>query len=109
FTLGLVQFTTTPAMHAFSLPDALPISRACDSSRRSPGDFSSAAMGREIGRASGVSRHADAVAGDGDPLLDRGRRGGVPRRRAQVDRKSTRLNSSHVKISYAVFCLKKKK
>src|SRR5215475_15491511 len=27
----------------------------------------------------------------------------------QRDRKSTRLNSSHVKISYAVFCLKKKK
>src|SRR5690606_40177392 len=27
----------------------------------------------------------------------------------QQDRKSTRLNSSHVKISYAVFCLKKKK
>src|SRR5690606_41272759 len=27
--------------------------------------------------------------------------------RATVDRKSTRLNSSHVKISYAVFCLKK--
>src|SRR5690606_39934041 len=26
----------------------------------------------------------------------------------QLDRKSTRLNSSHVKISYAVFCLKKK-
>src|SRR3989442_11727335 len=26
----------------------------------------------------------------------------------QVDRKSTRLNSSHVRISYAVFCLKKK-
>src|SRR5690606_40983580 len=28
---------------------------------------------------------------------------------AAQDRKSTRLNSSHVKISYAVFCLKKKK
>src|SRR5436309_14541551 len=28
---------------------------------------------------------------------------------ASLDRKSTRLNSSHVKISYAVFCLKKKK
>src|SRR5690606_41718447 len=28
---------------------------------------------------------------------------------ACLDRKSTRLNSSHVKISYAVFCLKKKK
>src|SRR3989442_10589456 len=27
----------------------------------------------------------------------------------QLDRKSTRLNSSHVRISYAVFCLKKKK
>src|SRR5690606_41868954 len=27
----------------------------------------------------------------------------------QADRKSTRLNSSHVKISYAVFCLKKKR
>src|SRR5215475_1020853 len=30
-------------------------------------------------------------------------------RHGTVDRKSTRLNSSHVKISYAVFCLKKKK
>src|SRR5690349_22835308 len=30
-------------------------------------------------------------------------------RGVQVDRKSTRLNSSHVEISYAVFCLKKKK
>src|SRR5690606_40271296 len=28
--------------------------------------------------------------------------------KAEADRKSTRLNSSHVKISYAVFCLKKK-
>src|SRR5690606_40806513 len=37
---------------------------------------------------------------DGDPIVisDKG-----------SDRKSTRLNSSHVKISYAVFCLKKKK
>src|SRR3989442_6439964 len=31
------------------------------------------------------------------------------RRRDRQDRKSTRLNSSHVRISYAVFCLKKKK
>src|SRR2546427_3230339 len=28
---------------------------------------------------------------------------------AEIDRKSTRLNSSHSQISYAVFCLKKKK
>src|SRR5690606_41899507 len=32
----------------------------------------------------------------------------VPSPRDDQDRKSTRLNSSHVKISYAVFCLKKK-
>src|SRR5438874_13463943 len=37
-------------------------------------------------------------------------RGIVPPVRGQLrDRKSTRLNSSHVEISYAVFCLKKKK
>src|SRR3712207_8517461 len=32
-----------------------------------------------------------------------------PEERALIDRKSTRLNSSHANISYAVFCLKKKK
>src|SRR2546430_10312616 len=32
-----------------------------------------------------------------------------PCRRRTADRKSTRLNSSHSQISYAVFCLKKKK
>src|SRR5690606_41728341 len=61
-------------------------------------------------------------------LRDRGTAGGRSRRRHRLfrtprthdcrhqrrhhrhrDRKSTRLNSSHVKISYAVFCLKKKK
>src|SRR3712207_8451743 len=41
----------------------------------------------------------DAPVADGDPVV------GVP----QQDRKSTRLNSSHANISYAVFCLKKKK
>src|SRR2546422_5946074 len=33
----------------------------------------------------------------------------VPEQRVEADRKSTRLNSSHGYISYAVFCLKKKK
>src|SRR5947199_5994483 len=33
----------------------------------------------------------------------------VPLRSSRLDRKSTRLNSSHLGISYAVFCLKKKK
>src|SRR5258705_1514333 len=36
------------------------------------------------------------------------RRGGVSRDERRLDRKSTRLNSSHLGISYAVFCLKKK-
>src|SRR5438067_8401573 len=40
-------------------------------------------------------------------LADQAQRDVVHRRVA--DRKSTRLNSSHVSISYAVFCLKKKK
>src|SRR2546427_6759296 len=33
----------------------------------------------------------------------------APTARREIDRKSTRLNSSHSQISYAVFCLKKKK
>src|SRR5437588_2315872 len=41
------------------------------------------------------------------PAPHAGRSGGGPRR--ALDRKSTRLNSSHTVISYAVFCLKKKK
>src|ERR1039457_7434357 len=42
-------------------------------------------------------------------LPDHGRGcGGAGRLAAHTDRKSTRLNSSHLVISYAVFCLKKK-
>src|SRR2546430_5531780 len=39
----------------------------------------------------------------------RGRSYVVPEDEKAIDRKSTRLNSSHSQISYAVFCLKKKK
>src|ERR1039458_10778889 len=51
------------------------------------------------------------VRADG-PHADRKHRpdqGEGPRTRLFLDRKSTRLNSSHLGISYAVFCLKKKK
>src|SRR5690606_41039766 len=70
-------------------------------------------------RGSGQLRHS-RVGGDGGGTKTalRGRHPGpqlhprTPRSREQrgavTDRKSTRLNSSHVKISYAVFCLKKK-
>src|SRR3712207_8435541 len=48
--------------------------------------------------------------GGGDALALRpGPRAAERPLRAQRDRKSTRLNSSHANISYAVFCLKKKK
>src|SRR5690606_41717462 len=72
---------TTTAIYTLSLHDALPISVV-------PGPFeSSCRQGCPI--YSGVYQ--------GQPGAATG------------DRKSTRLNSSHVKISYAVFCLKKKK
>src|SRR5262245_62643393 len=51
-------------------------------------------------------------AGDDDLKHDEGtrdERDGPARAAAAADRKSTRLNSSHLGISYAVFCLKKKK
>src|SRR5256885_7987693 len=55
---------------------------------------------------------ADLPVGPGQRLPQRLLGIGVPGRLvqcAQRDRKSTRLNSSHLVISYAVFCLKKKK
>src|SRR5437588_9590418 len=60
--------------------------------------------------------HADRTSGSRDPPWQAGVRdadhrspGGGPASRTPADRKSTRLNSSHTVISYAVFCLKKKK
>src|SRR5438034_8127616 len=43
------------------------------------------------------------------PVTKISRRQSWGKRRSRADRKSTRLNSSHTVISYAVFCLKKKK
>src|SRR5215467_15912038 len=45
----------------------------------------------------------------GYPPPGSARRGNLPGTPSPGDRKSTRLNSSHLVISYAVFCLKKKK
>src|SRR5439155_25284990 len=83
--------TAPTEIYTLSLHDALPISGdgvagVWGDSRRPPGDGG--------GRGRGVGN---------DPAV------GVPRRPLEADRKSTRLNSSHVAISYAVFCLKKKK
>src|SRR3712207_7980620 len=66
-----------------------------------------------------AAAHAEPALRDGRVearrLTDASRQGDLVEVRAQThalltgDRKSTRLNSSHANISYAVFCLKKKK
>src|SRR2546430_10566533 len=60
---------------------------------------------------SDVPRDGGGQEGAGSVLHGQGRggHGGAVRGRGTSDRKSTRLNSSHSQISYAVFCLKKKK
>src|SRR3712207_7742641 len=65
---------------------------------------------REDGLAAEVVRHV--VRGQVEVAAGVGRLGGAAvggQVLEQEDRKSTRLNSSHANISYAVFCLKKKK
>src|SRR5204862_6209550 len=67
----------------------------------------------------GVAAMSDPLSAAGQVALVTGASRGIGRAialalasrgfRGRADRKSTRLNSSHVEISYAVFCLKKKK
>src|SRR5690606_42023538 len=94
-SLSSFTATATTDIYTLSLHDALPIS--------------------DVGQQ--VDRHQRRADGREDPFvrlrkqvhalsLDEEVR---QPEQEQVDRKSTRLNSSHVKISYAVFCLKKKK
>src|SRR3712207_7607366 len=79
--------------------------------------FRSGCAGGLAGRGAGRSARAgpaDCLGRGADRREGAGARGGgVPqgasRGAAAGDRKSTRLNSSHANISYAVFCLKKKK
>src|SRR3712207_6862985 len=63
------------------------------------------------GRRRGILRRRAIRRDEPERRLDRLLRGDVrlPADPGQRDRKSTRLNSSHANISYAVFCLKKKK
>src|SRR2546427_2895480 len=67
----------------------------------------------ECRRASGRVEPDEVTAGrhdaGGRDLRPPPRRDDAPGASGAVDRKSTRLNSSHSQISYAVFCLKKKK
>src|SRR2546430_12819898 len=78
--------TATTEIYTLSLHDALPISSRRTSSRpdRSCGGRAARRTARRVPSAPAAARTTG-------------------------DRKSTRLNSSHSQISYAVFCLKKKK
>src|SRR5438132_1799327 len=92
----------TTEVYTLSLHDALPICRTC-------AERSTNAL-RRVAR-----RRSDAVAlpdsGRTPPAVQPARPRTVTLRIGGewTDRKSTRLNSSHTVISYAVFCLKKKK
>src|SRR2546430_7132669 len=79
--------TATTEIYTLSLHDALPIS-----SRATP-----AVSKRRWRSSTRRGRSAATACGDESSHCSR------------ADRKSTRLNSSHSQISYAVFCLKKKK
>src|SRR3712207_7049960 len=84
--------TATTEIYTLSLHDALPIS-ACMKHLR---PLAAAAFG-SLALVSCAERPTVTAPSDLQPLA------------AATDRKSTRLNSSHANISYAVFCLKKKK
>src|SRR5690606_41290194 len=92
--------TAPTAIYTLSLHDALPISLAAERETTKPEHPEPSEQPRRL--SDGQSRAPDPCA---DGFLGIAERLD-PRRE---DRKSTRLNSSHVKISYAVFCLKKKK
>src|SRR3989442_9681108 len=89
--------TATTEIYTLSLHDALPISL-----RRRHG------AAQEHCRPDRGLRSCNPIAGEAEPRCG-GRDGTRRGRYLGGDRKSTRLNSSHVRISYAVFCLKKKK
>src|SRR3712207_9019541 len=90
--------TATTEIYTLSLHDALPISVRGQQARRGCGPLQR-----------GTPQHV------GRPELGQRQRARLAPRLAEArrpdpqDRKSTRLNSSHANISYAVFCLKKKK
>src|SRR2546430_13483809 len=83
--------TATPEIYPLPLHDALPIS-----------EFEAANPGVKV-KPVYTGTYQDTIT----KILTAAKSGEPPQ--LAVDRKSTRLNSSHSQISYAVFCLKKKK
>src|SRR5690606_41437414 len=97
--LSSFSYTAPPQIYTLSLHDALPICHCAAQLRRHDPEQ--------------LPYHGRERAGHQPPVRAQRGRQAPPRDPGQrsllQDRKSTRLNSSHVKISYAVFCLKKKK
>src|SRR5437773_6145661 len=94
-TLSLLSLSThppPPPTYPLSLHDALPIS--VRPPRKGP-----------MLRQRSASYTAGLTCAPSAPAMS----SSAGARRCSLDRKSTRLNSSHITISYAVFCLKKKK
>src|SRR3712207_7906086 len=94
--------TATTEIYTLSLHDALPISDL-DHPHLAGVRLARVDPQARLGRVEGRGRHRT----DRGPVHLAGR--GVDAARHVRDWKSTRLNSSHANISYAVFCLKKKK
>src|SRR5699024_12859123 len=93
----LLAQPAAPEISPLSLHDALPISSAVLELPRS-------LFYETLSQQSGFQ-----IGDDGDLMALLTQLAQVKAKYDKVDRKSTRLNSSHVSISYAVFCLKKKR
>src|SRR5689334_19423562 len=91
-------------IYTLSLHDALPILLADHRPHRDRGLARAAALGLSDGAGPADAAAETTFSGPGGG----GYIAGMGRKNVE-DRKSTRLNSSHSSISYAVFCLKKKK
>src|SRR5688500_20041937 len=101
----LLHQPSATEIYTLSLHDALPISLRC--AGREP-----AHQGPHPGAPLTIAKRfmkRSVVAGAGAMLAALPARADWSQINMPEDRKSTRLNSSHLVISYAVFCLKKKK
>src|SRR2546428_8350387 len=92
FTFFFFNDTATTEIYTLSLHDALPISFS------PPTAFSDTSTSKVVHLSGGIEKNTKTILG-----AVQGKVNNLAR-----DRKSTRLNSSHDQISYAVFCLKKK-